>query len=60
MLQSLGYSEPDWPGVHTGHAQSQAITMELISQWEEEDGLCDFIVTRGGENILLGQLALTC
>ena len=60
MLQSLGYSEPDWPGVHAGHAQSQAITVELISQWEGEDGLCDFIVTRGGGNILPGQLALTC
>lgn len=60
MLQSLGYSEPDWPRVHAGHAQSQGITMELTSQWEEEDGLCDFIVTKGGGNILPGQLALTC
>lgn len=51
MLQSLGYSEPDWPRVHAGHAQSQGITMELTSQWEEEDGLCGFIVTKGGGNI---------
>lgn len=60
MLQSLGYSEPDWPGVHAGHAQSQGITMELTSQWEEEDGSCDFVVTKGGGIILPGQLALTC
>lgn len=48
MLQSLGYSENDWPGVHAVHAQSQGITKEPASQWEEEDGLCDFIVTKGG------------
>lgn len=60
MLQSLGYSEPDWLRVHTGHAQSQGITMELISQWDEGDGLCGSIVTKGGGNILPGQLALIC
>lgn len=59
MLSSLGYSEPDWPRVSAGHAQSQGITMELTNQWEEEDGPCGFIVTRGGGNILPGQLALT-
>lgn len=60
MLQSLGYSEPDWPRVHAGQAQSEGITMELSSQWEEVDGLCDFIVTKGGGNTLTGQLAVTC
>ena len=59
MLHSHGYSEPDWMRVHGGYAQSEGITMALPSQWEVEDGLCNFIVTKGGGNILIGQLALT-
>lgn len=59
MLQSHGYSEPDWPSVHAGYDQSEGISMVLPSQWEEEDSLCDFIITKGGGNILPGQLALT-
>lgn len=48
MLQSLGYSERDWTRVNPGHVQSQGITVRLTGQWEEEDGLWDFIVTEEG------------